>query len=72
MSEKEIQLISGKKTSSQRAQFLDYVNNPSLYVGCMIYLTEIDNDEILGLFNKSNKFYFNENGVWFESPFFVI
>lgn len=68
----KIQLISGKRTSSQRSQFLDYVNNPSLYIGCIIYLTEIDNDEILGVFNKTNKFYFNENGIWFESPFFVI
>lgn len=67
----KIQIISGKRTSYQRAQFLDYVNTPNLYNGCIIYLTEIDNDEILGVFNKSNKFYFNENGIWFESPFFA-
>jgi hypothetical protein len=70
--EGRIQSISGKRTSYQRALFLDYANNPSLYKGCMIYLTEIDNDEIHGVFNKANKFYFNENGVWFESPFFVV
>ena len=67
----KIQLISGKRISYQRSQFLDYANSPSLYTGCIIYLTEIDNDEIYGVFNKANKFYFNENGIWFESPFFA-
>lgn len=67
----KIKIISGRRTSYQRAQFLDYANNPQLYKGCMIYLTEIDSDEIYGVFNKANKFYFNENGIWFESPFFA-
>jgi hypothetical protein len=66
----KISVISGRRTSAQRSQFLDYVNNPATYAGCVIYLTEIDNDEIYGVFNKANKFYFNESGVWFESTFF--
>jgi hypothetical protein len=66
----KISVISGRRTSYLRAQFLDYVNNPGTYAGCVIYLTEIDNDEIYGVFNKANKFYFNENGIWFESTFF--
>lgn len=70
--EGKIQLISGKRTSSQRSQFLDYVNNPQNYEGCVIYLTEIDEDEILGDFDQIDKFYFNEDGVWHVSQFFAL
>jgi transposase len=70
--EGKIQLISGKRTSSQRAQFLDYVNNPQKYEGCIVYLTEIDEDEILGDFDQVDKFYFNEDGAWFVSQFFAL
>jgi len=68
----KIQLISGKRTSSQRSQFLDYVNNPLDYEGCIVYLTEIDEDEIFGEFDQVDKFYFNENGIWYVSQFFAI
>ena len=67
-----IQIVSGKRTSSNRAQFLDYVNNPQDYKGCIIYLSEIDEDEIYGLFDNPNKFFFNEGGVWIESNFYTI
>lgn len=67
-----IQIVSGKRTSSNRAQFLDYVNNPQDYKGCIIYLSEIDDDEIYGLFDNPNKFFFNEGGTWIESNFYTI
>lgn len=67
-----IQIVSGKRTSSNRAQFLDYVNNPQNYKGCIIYLSEIDEDEIYGLFDNPNKFFFNEDGTWIESSFYTI
>lgn len=70
--EGKIQLVSGKRTSAQRAQFLDYVYNPQKYEGCIIYLTEIDEDEILGYFDNPDKFYFNEQGVWYESTFYGV
>lgn len=68
----KIVLISGKRTSSDRAQFLDYHDNPQDYEGCVVYLTGIDEDEIYGIFDNPDKFYFNENGVWYESTFFGI
>lgn len=68
----KIQLISGRRTSSQRSQFLDYVNNPLDYEGCIVYLTEIDADEIYDAFDQEDKFYFNENGVWYVSQFFAL
>lgn len=70
--EGKIQLISGKRTSSQRSQFLDYVLNPQKYDGCVVYLTEFDEDEIYGDFDQIDKFYFNEDGVWYPSQFFAI
>jgi hypothetical protein len=70
--EGKIQLISGKRTSSQRSKFLDYVNNPQNYEGCIIYLTEIDEDEIYGEFDQPDKFYFNEEGTWYVSQFFAL
>jgi hypothetical protein len=68
----KIQLISGKRTSSQRSQFLDYVLNADKYDGCVVYLTEIDEDETYGDFDQIDKFYFNESGVWYPSQFFAI
>lgn len=70
--EGKIQLISGKRTSNQRARFLDYYNNPQNYEGCIIYLTDIDEDEIYGDFDQPDKFYFNEDGTWYVSQFFVL
>lgn len=68
----KIQFVSGKRTSSQRAQFLDYVNNGQDYEGCIIYLTEIDGDEIYQPFDQIDKFYFNEDGFWYVSQFFSL
>ena len=62
--------ISGSRTSSQRTLFLDMVNSPQNYKGYIIYLTEIDLDEIYGVFDNPKKFYFNQLGTWHESNFF--
>lgn len=68
----KIQIISGKRTSSQRAKFLNYAQNPQNFSGCVVYLTEVDNDELYGEFNKAKKFYFNENGIWHASHFYAV
>jgi hypothetical protein len=67
----KIQLVSAKRTSSQRSQFLDYVNNAQKYKGCIIYITEIDEDEIYGVFDVAEKFFFNEGGNWIESNLYA-
>lgn len=67
-----IRVISGKRTNPDRAQFLDYINNPQNYKGCIVYLKDIDQDEIYGNFDQPDKFYFNEAGVWIESPLFTL
>jgi hypothetical protein len=68
----KIQFISGRRTSSQRAQFLDYYNNPHLYEGCIVYVTEVDEDELYDPLDQPDKFYFNEDGVWHPSQFFSL
>lgn len=61
--------ISGKRTSSQRELFLDMANNPQKYKGYIIYLTEIDEDEIYEPFDGAKTFYMNEGGVWQSADF---
>lgn len=61
--------VSGKKTSSNRALFLDLINNPQNYKGYIVYITDIDWDEKYVPFEEPKKFYFNEGGIWQSSDF---
>lgn len=45
-------------------------DNPSQYTGRVIYIKKLVNSyNWPDPFLFENKFYFNENGEWFESPF---
>ena len=61
--------ISGKRESSQRALFLDMVNNPNNYKGYIVYLKDIDEDEIYEPFDHAKTFYMNEGGLWQSADF---
>lgn len=65
--------ISITPTSSQIELFQDMINNPQNYKGRVIYIKELQQIQGLGEwpdpFLWENKFYFNEDGEWFESPF---
>lgn len=61
--------VSGKRTSANRALFLDLVNNAQKYKGYIVYITEIDWDEKYVPFEEPKKFYFNEGGNWQSSDF---
>ena len=61
--------VSGKRTSSQRTMFLDMVNNPEKYKGYIVYLTEVDEDELYKPFEKFGTFYMNEGGSWQMTDF---
>lgn len=61
--------ISGKRDSSNRELFLDMVNNPQNYKGYIVYLREIDEDEIYSPFDHAKTFYMNEGGVWQSADF---
>lgn len=60
--------ISAADNSSQLPQFIDYVENPQNYKGCIIYLTALGSYHPAP-FNLANKFYYNEDGTWYTSPF---
>jgi hypothetical protein len=60
-------LISGKRTSSNREIFLELSSNPAKYRGYIVYITEVDDDELYFPFEEPRKFYFNEGGEWQSS-----
>ena len=68
-----ITIMSITAASPDLQLFIDMVDNPQNYVGRAIYLKKIE--QIAGRepwpdpFIFENKFYFNEDGKWFESPF---
>lgn len=59
--------------SSQIDLFQDMIDNPQNYKGRVIYIKQLQQIEGYAEwpdpFLWENKFYFNENGEWFESPF---
>ena len=61
--------LSGKRTSTQRSMFLDMVNNPHNYKGYIVYLKELDEDEIYSPFDHAKTFYMNEGGNWQSADF---
>jgi hypothetical protein len=61
--------MSGKRTSTQREVFLDMVNNPTKYKGYIVYLKDIDDDEIYSPFDHPGTFYMNEGGTWHSTDF---
>lgn len=60
--------LSAADDSPQLVQFIDYVENPQNYKGCIIYLTALGSYHP-NPFDLPNKFYYNEDGQWFASPF---
>ena len=50
------------------SEFIDMFTNPSSFTGRIIYLTTLGSPQIAP-FVQANKFYFNENGIWFPSSF---
>jgi hypothetical protein len=61
--------MSGKRTSQNRTLFLDMVNNPDKYKGYIVYLKDIDEDEIYEPFDHAKTFYMNEGGEWHSADF---
>jgi len=51
-----------------RAVLTGFNDNSSSFSGRVIYVSNTGSSAI-GPFNGENKYYFNENGVWFKSPF---
>lgn len=56
--------ISGKRNWKHREMFLDMVNNPEKYKGFIVFLKDLDEDELYEPFIVIKKYYFNEGGIW--------
>ena len=59
--------LNGSDTED-RAILTGFYNNSSSFSGRVIYLSNTGSSAV-GPFNTQNKYYFNENGEWFKSPF---
>lgn len=66
----KIQILSAKDTSSDFPTVQDMINNPTNYSGCVVYITEVGTT-LYPPFDRADKLYFNEGGVWFASPFIL-
>lgn len=62
--------ISGKRTSPQRDLFLDMINNPENYKGYIVYLKDLDEDEIYSPLDQAKTFFMNEGGNWQSADFY--
>lgn len=61
--------MSGKRDSPNRLLFLDMVNNPQNYKAYIVYLKDLDEDEIYSPFDHAKTFYMNEGGQWQSTDF---
>ena len=55
-------------TTEDRAVLTGFHENSASFSGRVIYVSNTGSSAI-GPFVVENKYYFNENGVWFKSPF---
>lgn len=64
-----ILIIDASDGSSQLPLFLDLLADPCKYRGRMVYITALGPTPRPDPFLFPQKFYFNENCQWYESPF---
>lgn len=66
-----ITMISAADTSPDLVKFNNYIQNAQNYNGCIIYITELGTLRPEP-FTIANKFYYNEDGIWYGSPFIFL
>lgn len=64
-----ILIIDASDNSAQLSLFLDLLADPCKYKGRMVYITALGPTPRPDPFLFPQKFYFNENCQWYESPF---
>ena len=55
--------------SEDRAVLSGFHSNSGSYSGRVIYVSNTGSAGSVGPFSTANKYYFNENGEWYNSPF---
>ena len=68
---KGIYILDGTDTSTDFPLFNDMIDNANNYRGAVLYLLDIGPTIRPDPFLWPDKFYFNEGGEWFESPFAI-
>jgi hypothetical protein len=61
--------LNGSDTED-RAVLTGFYNNSSSFSGRVVYVSNTGSP-VIGPFTSQNKYYFNESGIWFKSPFAV-
>lgn len=62
-------IINASDDSPDLYKFIDLIDNPCKYRGRVVYITALGPTPRPDPFLFANKFYFNEDCQWFESPF---
>ncbi len=68
---KGIYVLDGTDNSSDFPLFKDMIDNGNNYRGALLYLLDVGPTKRPDPFLWADKFYFNEGGEWFESPFAI-
>ena len=68
---KGVYVLDGTDTSTDFPLFKDMMDNANNYRGAVLYLLDVGPTERPDPFLWPDKFYFNEGGEWFESPFAI-
>jgi len=71
MSQLNIKILSANDASPEFVELQARINNPNGYKGEIVYIREVG-ATLYPPFDQTKKFYFNENGAWFVSPFEVL
>jgi hypothetical protein len=69
----EVEVFCPLAGSEDATILFAYASNPGLYFGKIIYIAKLDDPLVVTIppFIEQGKFYFNEVGVWFPSPFIL-
>ena len=63
--------LSANENSPDYAQVQNLLRFPNNFKGYIVYIYELA-DVPVAPFDQVNKFYMNEGGCWFVSPFFEV
>lgn len=66
-----VSIFCATASSPDATALQDLADNPSSYFGRVIYVSKISPENTIYPFTQPGKFYFNENGTWYPSPFLI-
>lgn len=67
-----VSLFCAEAGSQDAIALQDLADNAADYFGRVVYVSKTDPANIIYPFTQPGKFYFNENGTWYASPFLIL